>query len=146
MRKVAPKNGGVACGAFLDEGLCNTDACPVDCEFTAWGSWAPIHSGATTMARNRTVTREDANGGKECPELYQTQEFTKICHNDVFFSKWTECTKTCGSGYRYRYREMHICSKQAVVKYKVRHRQGERCNTQECPTEREKAMLRGAVL
>lgn len=146
MRKVSARYGGLACGAFLDEADCNTDACPVDCEFTAWGPWAPVHGqGGTLMARNRTITREEANGGKQCPSTFQTRRFTELCQNDVKFSRWTDCTKTCGSGYRYRYREMHLCSKTSVIKYKVRHRQGERCNTHDCPTEREQAMLRGAV-
>ena len=146
MRKVAPKSGGKACGAFMDERQCQKQLCPVDCEYTSWGAWAPVKGQGTEMKRTRTVTRHDSHGGRECPTTWQTRQFSELCQNRVQFSAWTDCTKSCGSGYRYRYREVHVCSHQAVLKYKLRHRQGERCNTQECPTAREQSMLRGALV
>jgi hypothetical protein len=54
---------------------CETDACPVDCQWGEWAAWTcdapsncngqnPIAAGIST--RNRVVTVPAANGGKKC--------------------------------------------------------------------------------
>ena len=95
--------------------------------------------------RDSEVACEDA-ADQEKPDEEMEQDAIKHEEQKVEYSEWTQCTKTCGSGYQYRYRELHMCSQTAVVKFKLRHRQGRRCNSHDCPTEQEQAMLRGALL
>jgi hypothetical protein len=146
MRKKLQKNGGKPCGAFSETMACGTAPCPVDCTVTTWGSWSALQHGGAMLRRTRSIITDDANGGKACPEREQQRAFSSICQATTTYSKWSACTKTCGSGYRYRYRNHHMCSKQAVLKYKLRFRQGERCNTHTCPTAEEEIMLRGAMM
>ena len=146
MRKALQKNGGKPCGAFSEEQACGTTTCPTDCAVTPWGSWAAVQAGGSKLRRTRKTATYESDGGKDCPELEQERAFSDICRATITYSKWSDCNKACGSGYRYRYREHHVCSKTAVLKYQLRFRQGERCNTQDCPSASEKIMLRGALL
>ena len=88
------------------------------------------------------------HGGTPCPPLDDTRQWKQshsskdvphgaigavpACHAGTFYGKWSSCTRTCGSGYRYRYREQIACSRKAVIKYHLKFRQGERCNVLDC--------------
>ena len=135
-----------ACRLPGRSGTGGTTTCPTDCAVTPWGSWAAVQAGGSKLRRTRKTTTYESDGGKDCPELEQERAFSDICRATITYSKWSDCSKACGSGYRYRYREHHVCSKTAVLKYQLRFRQGERCNTHDCPSASEKIMLRGALL
>ena len=133
---VQPVGTGAACGATIEtDSTCGDSACPVDCVQGEWGSWKPAEGYKDKLVRSRIVSRQPAGGGKACHSNEQQKRFSEICKDKVVYGQWTDCTKTCGSGHRYRYRTHFMCSKQAVLKYHMRFRQGERCNTQTCDVE-----------
>ena len=134
LRKIAvpSADGGAACGPTAQQEACSTGACPVDCVLSIWGDWTAVTNGGDQLRRTRPRLTEPAHGGKACDSEVQTKQYRYQCQDMVEYSKWSKCTKACGSGYKYRYRTHHICSKKAVLKYKMRFRQGERCNTHAC--------------
>merc|ERR1711988_1445737 len=128
-------HGGYSCPNLEGSRVCNTAPCPVDCVLSDWGSWKPFIRGGAKVRRMRQIVRAPLFGGKECEHRKEYKEYTKdaaMCDTNTYYGKWSECTKQCGSGVRYRFREHVICSESAVVKYHMRFRQGERCNTQNC--------------
>jgi len=65
---VPAKNGGAACpGHGTEQGDCNTQACPVDCQWEPWSDWeaCSVTCGNGVHARVRTKQTE-ANGGRPC--------------------------------------------------------------------------------
>lgn len=75
-------SGGKECGALAEVKQCNTDACPVDCQVSAWSEWGSCSKtcGGGTQTRTRTTTVPPANGGKACPPLTETQSCnTQAC-------------------------------------------------------------------
>ena len=77
-RTIIPaKNGGycpVNESYVLEEALCNTHDCPLDCRLEEWGDWsacsAECAGGAHT--RKRGVIEYDAYGGVECGNTTET--------------------------------------------------------------------------
>jgi len=128
-------HGGAACGPKVQQEACGTTGCPVDCALGSWGAWAAVSNGGDQLKRTRPRLAAPAFGGVACGEEEQTKQFHLQCQDMVVYSDWSKCTKACDSGYRYRYRTHHVCSKSAALKYKLRFRQGERCNTQSCDTK-----------
>lgn len=144
MQSVMAKYGGMPCGAFAESQQCGTQVCPTDCEVTSWGEWESAPG--SMLRRTRTVVTDVADGGVDCPELDQERPFSDLCEDEVSYGPWSECSKECDTGYKFRYREHRICSTQASLKYQMNFRQSKRCNTHQCPSEIEQAMLSGAVL
>jgi hypothetical protein len=139
--EVDADHGGFSCPDTEDSQPCNTHACPIDCEVSEWGTWAAYENGLNEVIRHRTITVDPEHGGDECPDLDETRDWQQVpeadrewqpCTEGMVFGQWSGCTKNCGSGYRYRYREHAICSNQAVVKMHMMYRQGERCNAHAC--------------
>jgi hypothetical protein len=66
----APSCGGTACDPLITTQTCNTQACPVDCVYSAWGSYGTCSTtcGGTgsTMIRTRTIVTNATNGGIAC--------------------------------------------------------------------------------
>jgi len=128
-------HGGYSCPNLEKTRVCNTAPCPINCVLSDWGSWKPFIRGGAKVRRMRQIVRAPKFGGVECEHRKEYKEYTKdaqMCNTNTYYGKWSECTKQCGSGVRYRFREHVICSKSAVVKYHMKFRQGERCNTQNC--------------
>ena len=88
------QNGGQACPKTQQTHECNTKMCPgnyltvrhmyfnmyisnsVDCKMSEWTSWSSCSKtcrGGTRM-RNRSVLRQEQNGGQACPKVQQTYE------------------------------------------------------------------------
>jgi len=72
----APQYGGAVCGNASETQDCNTQPCPVDCEVSEWGEYGECSEkcGGGKQTRKRTVTKEQANGGKECEALEEDKE------------------------------------------------------------------------
>jgi len=64
------ENRGDGCPALEEEGSCNTDQCPVDCEVEDWSSWSECSAtcGGGTRTRERKVVQEPENGGAACQD------------------------------------------------------------------------------
>ena len=47
----------------------------VNCEVSEWGRWSPCSKlcGKGSQSRTRSITREPANGGDQCPLLMETR-------------------------------------------------------------------------
>lgn len=78
-----PANGGKSCdGPLEEEEKCNTQPCPVDGGFSAWGEFEACDKtcGGGVQTRKRTCTNPaPANGGKNCDGLLQE---TRACNTD----------------------------------------------------------------
>jgi hypothetical protein len=148
-RRVIRSRGyeGDACPSLVEVVSCNTQGCPKDCMVTSWSSWAPEYNASLPyndgtgdtyslngqVIRRRQATQLPENGGKQCPPLVEHENHNdKGCTEHNVFGKWSGCTKECGVGYQYRYKEHLTCAKQAVVKYHMRMRQGRHCNLHNC--------------
>jgi hypothetical protein len=65
-------HGGSDCPALVEQAVCHTRDCPIDCTVTDWSVWTSCHStfrSACAQKRTRKVKRVSVNGGKECPAL-----------------------------------------------------------------------------
>ena len=106
-------NGGLACeGVATETEDCNTERCPVNCE---WGNYDPWSSCSRTCGGGkRSRTRQEAtpasNGGLAC-EGYASE--TEDCNTEGcpvncewgYYDSWSSCSKTCGGGERSRTRQ-----------------------------------------
>jgi len=128
-----PDHGGSICPTLQSSSICNTHACPVDCKLSAFSAWKAV-AGSTKLRRSRSIRVVPTNGGKKCGVLVQQKEHTEVsgCKATQVYGAWSECTKKCGTGYRYRFWERISCSAQSTLKTHMQMRQGEHCNTQAC--------------
>jgi hypothetical protein len=135
-----PLHSGDQCPFLLHDRQCNMQPCVIDCEVSAWGGWHPTLGGGVVLTRNRQITTPVAYGGQECPKLSEQDaqleaSWNKQClakhKKDVYYG-WSVCSKSCGTGYQYRYREHVICSERAALRYHAMFREGRHCNMQAC--------------
>ena len=132
--------GGTVCPTLNEKQSCNTQACPVNCETSAWSSWSTCSKtcGSGTQTRTRTITKPASNGGQDCGGLVENQSCnTQPCPSDCVmsdWSSWSTCSKTCGGGTQTRTR--------TVVKPAANGGQEcgtltetQSCNTQACPVD-----------
>ena len=144
-------HGGYVCPSLLSQVACNTKPCAVDCAVGLWSAWKPFRHGGARVKRTRQVLREAKYGGRSCPAQSEVKAwhsvYNAMCQHNAASrrsgdtgefgvwvqGKWSSCTKPCGSGLRFRYRQHVWCSNRAVLRYHVRFRQSETCHTAECP-------------
>ena len=65
----APEHGGKLCvGSVVEERSCNTDPCPVDCEWEEWSEWSTCSASCEggVESRSRAYKQIALHGGKEC--------------------------------------------------------------------------------
>merc|ERR1719247_2578024 len=129
-----PNHGGYQCPSLGEERQCNTMYCAVDCVVGEWGTWESYASGGANVRRTRPITTPVVHGGAACPHLSETKVWHEHygCMEHDKLGSWSQCTKDCDSGVRYRYREHVSCSHSAVVKMNLKFRQAQRCNTASC--------------
>lgn len=113
-----PKHGGRNCSEFglaVDSQICNPDPCPIDGNYTQWTEWSDcgVTCGRGVQNRSRSCTNPPPQyDGKSCEDVGPADE-TKECNknpcpidgNYTAWSKWSECSVTCGRGSRNRSRE-----------------------------------------
>merc|ERR1712166_724383 len=135
--------GGVVCPKLHQQIPCGLGPCPVHCVVGPYGAFSPCDKTCGAwglekeykgrMVRRRPILIPQANGGIHCPPLIEHKDHQGfICEEHEVFGKWSQCTKNCGFGYQYRYKEHITCADEAVVKYHMRMRQGRHCNRQPC--------------
>merc|ERR1712055_521351 len=105
----APAYGGADCKAEgygpKNEDDCNTEECPVNGQWSNWGECSKTCGGGL---KKRTCTNPaPAHGGTDCKaEGYGPTNKddcnTEKCPVDGHWSKWGECSKTCGGGKKTR--------------------------------------------
>lgn len=109
-----PQYGGTQCN---DPGLtslnvaCNSQPCPIDCDFGAWTVWTScsISCGVGMQQRSRDKLHSTEHGGAQCPGLAsETRQCnTRPCPIDCGVGGWTEwgqCSEDCGGGKTTRFR------------------------------------------
>jgi len=127
------RHQGDVCPSLIDARSCNDWECPQNCQEGSWGAWGLEKEYKGRMVRRRPILIPQANGGIHCPPLIEHKDHQGfICEEHEVFGKWSQCTKNCGFGYQYRYKEHITCADEAVVKYHMRMRQGRHCNRQPC--------------
>lgn len=132
-----PDHGGYSCPELEQVQWCNQDFCPQDCVVSKWSTWNSFVGGGALVKRTRYTRQHNLNGGVECPDLVQTRKWHDVneenqCTPHDEFGDWSECTKRCNHGMRYRERRHILCSHSAVVKLHLRFRQGVPCNIRPC--------------
>jgi len=133
--------GGIPCPVHDDltqTVTCNTQPCAIDCAHGEWSSWTACTKscGSGTASRSRNITTYAEHGGLDCVGgLEQLQACAhQACPTDCIadpWQPWTECTKTCGTGYREQTRaiSLHRYGGKPCVGGAWR---SEPCNTQPC--------------
>jgi len=113
---VEAKNGGSVCDDNnTDSQVCNTEHCPVDCQWSDWQEWDSCTKscGNGTTLRNRTILQKAAHGGKPCSDG-DGPTMLKACNPHAcpvncewsVWGDWGECPATCGGGERKRLRNI----------------------------------------
>jgi len=102
----APEHGGAQCGGDLvNEAPCNQHVCPFNCEWRAWGDWAPCTATCGGGRRWRTrMKNPERDGGLPC--FGSTFELDFLCNADHCpingqwggWDAWGACSKSCGGG------------------------------------------------
>ena len=106
-----PKHGGRNCsrlGLSIEVKKCNTHPCPINGGYSIWTEFSSctVTCGNGTRQRSRFCSNPSPrNGGRNCSHLGPNIE-VKICNTNLCpihggFSEWTkfsECTKSCGNG------------------------------------------------
>ncbi|XP_078600551.1 properdin-like [Branchiostoma floridae x Branchiostoma japonicum] len=105
--------GGSGCsGSSSQVEACNRQCCPVNCQWSSWGSWSSCSAscGSGTQTRTRSIAVSASCAGRAC--VGGTRE-SKSCYGGCCprnclwhnWSTWSACTTSCGnSGTRSRTR------------------------------------------
>jgi hypothetical protein len=101
IRGQLPAYGGESCPPTRKE-ACNTDYCPVNCDYT-WGGWGACDKscGGGTKYRTPVVTIDGDYGGVPCPTDGQRAPCnTDYCAVDCAYEwgDWNTCDKSCEGG------------------------------------------------
>lgn len=144
----APQHGGRKCeGPTLEVVNCNTHKCPIHGGFTQWSQFTECSKscGNGKKFRHRNCTNPVPKyNGKNCVDYLGPANETIFCNThycpiDGGFTNWTEfsnCSRTCGNGTRFRYRNCTNPSPQHGGKNcSGNNFIVESCNTHLCPID-----------
>jgi hypothetical protein len=136
----ASGEGAVGCPDLAQKRTCNDHDCAIDCQMTKWGKWEScnVDCGGGIQKRNRVESRETQHGGKDCPAAEERRECNIAeCPVNCELSDWSQfpdCSVTCGSGTRTRYRSIDVTSAFGGTEC-GELTDPETCNTQHCPVD-----------
>jgi len=133
-----PNSTGTPCPTTLSRYVaCNTQACPVNCDYT-WGAWSGCSAscGGGTRSRDPIITTQAANGGTACPTKQTENCNTQACPTPVncisLWSDWGACSASCGGGTQKR--TLTVLQEAANGgKACPAREESKSCNTQACP-------------
>jgi hypothetical protein len=105
-------SGLYSCPHLAESDSCGLPACPVDCTVGSWTGWSECSMTCSggKKARSREISVESRDGGM-CPPLTQEEQCNQHvpCPGNCVLGDWSPysgCTSTCGSGTKYRTREV----------------------------------------
>ena len=104
------QHGGKKCPTIIEQRMCATHACPIDCVMDSWGPYGEcsVTCGAGTHRRMRGIDVEMAHGGKACLSRTGSQACDAgPCPVNCEVSSWSAylpCSVTCGVGVHVRSR------------------------------------------
>ncbi|XP_064625649.1 contactin-associated protein-like 2 [Lineus longissimus] len=109
---IPPMHNGTSCvGSDTEQEQCNTQQCPVDGVWLAWGLWSPcsVTCDSGTKTRKRTC-KPPEYGGNTCEGADTAtgacNEVTCEIPGDwLEWGTWSSCSATCTGGMRTRVRE-----------------------------------------
>lgn len=142
--KLGPNHGGTTCvGLGYEKSTCNDFRCPISCKVSAWSAWGTC---TKTCGAGGTQTRERLRdppaqyGGKECDkELLQNVTCNKkLCKINCAWDQWGpygKCSKTCGSGIKWRTRQIRSPARYGGEKCTGGYHSMATCNTHACPID-----------
>jgi len=148
--KVAAAHGGQACSGSADEdGVCNAQGCPVDCQWVPWSDWSGCSAscGGGTRSQSRVVEVTPQWGGLECETHNElggpATEKTETCNEhpcpvDCQWSSWSKfslCSKTCEAGTMSRTRTRTPEEANGGKPCTGDVEESNFCNTQGCPRD-----------
>ena len=144
-----PKYGGRNCshlGSNVEIEICNTNLCPIHGGYSKWTEFSECTKscGNGTKTRTRNCSNpEPKHGGKDCSSLGENIEIqqcnTHYCPINGGYTQWTkfsECSKSCGNGTQTRTRN---CSNPAPkhggkdCSSLGENMETQQCNTHHCP-------------
>eukprot|EP00928_Gymnodinium_smaydae_P018828 TRINITY_DN17176_c0_g1_i3.p1 TRINITY_DN17176_c0_g1~~TRINITY_DN17176_c0_g1_i3.p1 ORF type:complete len:630 (+),score=108.89 TRINITY_DN17176_c0_g1_i3:129-2018(+) len=115
---------------------------PLDCEWNTWDEWGscPVTCGGGRVTRNRTVLYEAEPFGAACSgDSFQMGICEEQgCPVDCSFSnwrQWTECSTTCGGGFRERRRVIALNASNGGAECTGGFRDNKSCGEAECPVD-----------
>jgi len=138
---VAAAFGGKACPELESTRMCNTKACPVDCQVTGWADFGSCDKtcGWGHKKRTREVILGAQFGGNPCPELAEVMQCNLVpCPEEgktcemTNWSKQTDCSVTCGGGKQSQHRSVINRNGQATC---PEVNKITKCNLQACPQD-----------
>ena len=91
---IPASNGGKECeGKAIEQNICNTSPCEIDCKWGTFGNWTfcTKSCGGGRTLRSRSVETQPLHGGKECQgEQIETKNCNEHpCPGIYFYSYFT---------------------------------------------------------
>jgi len=142
-KSVVAQNGGADCtGDDKETDACpDLPPCPVDCEWDDWSEWeaCSITCGKGVMRRSRIRKVYEKDGGHTC---YGYEDDEKACESEPCpvdcslgsWTKWSECSSSCGGGEQMRTRQIVVMAAAGGVACNTSDlRQTATCEDMPCP-------------
>jgi len=109
-------DGGTPCdGDTAEELPCNTQNCPVDCQWDEWSSWTPCSKSCEggVIQRFRDVVEPGRDGGSSCVGDAEQEAPCEAssCPVDCVITDWSEwsaCSTSCDGGVIVRFRAVQV--------------------------------------
>ena len=110
--ETSPAYGGALCPITMNQHIpCNTEPCPIDCEFDTWTGWLPCSAscGNGTQLRKRGKLVEENHGGTVCDGAFSENRDCEVVPCPIHceledWGNWSACDEPCGPGTRERSR------------------------------------------
>ncbi|XP_048736194.2 coadhesin-like [Ostrea edulis] len=116
-----PSGGGADCVGVNEQGLlCTKQACPVDGGWSVWSDYkqCSVSCGGGHRLRHRSCDNPPPSyGGQDCPGNSTESEMCNIspCPDWSTWGTYSACSKSCGAGFRYRFRTCPVQNKTLCI-------------------------------